>query len=402
MNNMENNRKIFSKFATYAFYLGVIIEVLLVLVDKSAFTNPIEGKIFRITFLLFLVKVIFTKYSLKEYIVIFLFCLLGVVSYYATGRNEVLRLIAMIAACKDIDMKKCLLLVFYMTLTGCAAIIFLSVTGIYGAISLTQDYGRGSVETRYVLGMGHPNALQCMVWALTVLGLYLYGKKMKLHHYGLVLLLNIGFFLLTDSKTSLLVTIFAVAMAFLTVKWKHIRGQKFIGCVGILSAIGSIGISVVIAANAYRIYDYIWNGDRSSITLLFVRLNDILNGRVRILVENDRFEGTVQTWSLFSRPENNYFFDMGWVRLFYWYGIIPGMVFVALIIWFLVYCYQKNDYMAITLTAALAVYNIVEAHIISDYLARNYLFFLLGASWCGMLKEVSQAYGTRGDKNDNI
>lgn len=46
--------------------------------------------------------------------------------------------------------------------------------------------------------------------------------------------------------------------------------------------------------------------------------------------------------------------------------------------------------MAITLTAALAVYNIAEAHIISDYLARNYLFFLLGGAWCGMLKEVGR------------
>lgn len=398
---MEINRKIFSQFAYYAFYLGVIIEVLLVLVDKSAYTNPIEGQIFRITFLLFLTKVVFTKYSLKEYIVIFLFCILGTVSYYATGRNEVLRLTVMIAACKEIDMKKCLSLVFYMTLTGCAAIILLSVTGIYGVISLTQDYGRGSVETRYVLGMGHPNALQCMVWALTVLGLYLYGEKMKLYHYGLVLLLNIGFFLLTDSKTSLLVTIFAVVMVFLTAKWKNIRGRKLIGGAGIFATIGSIGISVVIAANAYRIYDYVWNFDRSFITMLFVRLNEILNGRIRILVENDRFEGTIQTWSLFSRPENNYFFDMGWVRLFYWFGIIPGVVFVAFTIWFLVYCYRKNDYMAIALTAALAVYNIVEAHIISDYLARNYLFFLLGAAWCGMLKELVKDKNTERRKEQN-
>ncbi|WP_147424588.1 hypothetical protein [Parablautia intestinalis] len=388
---MENNyRSFFSKIANYSFYTGVIIEVLLVLIDKSAYTNPIEGQIFRITFLLFLVKIVFTRYSLKEYMAIFLFCALGVVSYCATGRNEVIRIIIFIAASKDIDMKKCLKAVFYMTLAGCIVIMFLSVTGIYGAVSLTRDYGRGSIETRYVLGMGHPNALQCMVWAVTVLGLYLYGEKMKWFQYGLVLLLNIGFFLLTDSKTSFLVTFFAIGMAFLAAKWRYIRGQKFIAGAGIFATVGSVGISVVIAANAYRIYDYVWHFDRSPITLLFFRLNEILNGRIRILVENNRFEGTVQTWSLFSRPENNYFFDMGWVRLFYWFGVIPGIVFVAFVIWFLIYCYRKKDYMAITLTAALAVYNIAEAHIISDYLARNYLFFLLGGAWCGMLKEVGR------------
>ena len=88
---MERNRTLFSKIAYFCFYAGIVSEVLIVLVDKSAYINPIEGQLFRLTFFLFLIKVCLTKYSRKEYLLIFLFCVLGVISYFTTERNEVLR-----------------------------------------------------------------------------------------------------------------------------------------------------------------------------------------------------------------------------------------------------------------------------------------------------------------------
>ncbi len=378
---MDRREKFINQISNIMFYAGITIEVLLVLIDKSAFINPVEGQIFRITFLLFLAKVCFTKYSLKEYTAILLFGILGAVSYFFTGRNEVLRLIIMLAACKNVDMKKCMKLVFYMMLTGCAAIIFLSVFGICGDIALTQEYGRGGVETRYVLGMGHPNALHCMFWALVLLGLYLYAEKMKWFYFIFLFIINYFFFLLTGSKTSFLVTALTVLLAMILAIFKNQIFKKLCVLAGYLATVFSVGISVVVAAQAYRVYNYVWHGDTAKITMLFVRLNDIFNGRIRILVENDRFEGTTGTWSLFSRPENNYFFDMGWIRLFYWFGIIPGCVFVTVVFVLMIYCYKKQDYMAALVVISVSVYSVIEAHVFSDYLARNYVFFLLGMYW---------------------
>lgn len=384
---MEKIRKKASEIAYGCFYAGVIIEVLLVLIDKSAYINPIEGQIFRLTFLLFLTKVCLTRYSAKEYATIVLFGIVGAVSYYVTGRNEILRAVIFIAACKNIDIKKCLKLVFYLTLTGCMVIMLLAVTGIYGTISLTQDYGRGCVETRYTMGMGHPNALQCMVWALTILGLYLYGEKMKWYHYGLILMINVFFFLLTGSKTSFVVTLFSMGMVLIVSRSGLLQAKKWISRLGILVCGGSVGISVFAAANAYRLYDHVWNYDNSRITMIFWQLDRILTGRIYTLIDNERFEGAIRNWGMFSSPENSYYFDMGWVRLFYWYGIIPGCIFLLVMACLLVYDYRRNDYMGIALITALFVYTIAEAHIISVYLARNYLLFLVGGAWCGMLQK---------------
>lgn len=381
---MDRTREIFSKIAYWSFYIGIILEVLIVIIDKSNYTNPIEGQLFRVTFLLFLIKLCLTRYSLKEYIIIFLFGILGTISYFATGRNEVIRLVVMIAACKDIDMQKCLKCVFYITLAGCMAIMLLSITGTYGAASLTQDYGRGSVETRYTLGMGHPNALHCMVWSLILLGLYLYAERMRWYYFAVPLVINYIFFLLTDSKTSFLVTTLTILLTMLLVFVKNEVLKKLCVIAGYIGTAFSVGISVLIAANAYRVYDYVWNGDRTEKTLFFVKLNEVFNGRIRILVENDGFEGTVGTWSLFSRPENNYFFDMGWIRLFYWFGIIPACVFLAMVLLLMIYCYRKRKYMAAVVIISISVYSVIEAHVFSDYLARNYIFFLLGAYWYQM------------------
>lgn len=68
---MTRTKEILSKTAYYCFYVAVIIEVLLVLIDKSAYTNPFTGRIFQLTFLLFFIKVCLTKYTPKEYGIIF-------------------------------------------------------------------------------------------------------------------------------------------------------------------------------------------------------------------------------------------------------------------------------------------------------------------------------------------
>ena len=309
---MKIEQKQIEKIAYGSFYLGVIIEVLMVIIDKSALINPIEGRLFQLTFLLFLIKTCLTRYDKKEYAVIAAFLALGAISYFVTGRNDIIRIVMFLAACKNVDMQKCLKLVFYMTLTGCLLIMFLSFFGIGGGIALTQDYGRGSVETRYTFGMGHPNAIQCMVWALTVLALYLYGEKWKWYGYVAALVVNVGFFFLTDSKTSLAAGVLAIGFTWIICKCKGEKIRKACGIGSILITFGSVILSVLVAFNAHYVYEYDWGTDTSKTAYLYKILDRVLTGRIRTLVGTTRWEGTVSTWRLFSEPVNNYYFDMAY------------------------------------------------------------------------------------------
>ena len=215
-----------SRIPWLLFYVGLTIELLVVIIDKSNYTNPIEGYLFRITFLLFAAKLLLTKYDYRAWAVILLLEAVGLLSYRVTGANDMIRIVTFTAACKDIPLKQMLKYVFYVTLAGCVVIILLSVTGIYGEISLTQAYGRESAEetryvgveaeeeTRYTLGMGHPNALSCMFLMLAALSTYIWFERMKWYSYLFLMLLNVGIYMLTGSKTSMLITTAFILGAF--------------------------------------------------------------------------------------------------------------------------------------------------------------------------------------------
>ena len=381
----------------YLFYAGLTMELLMVIIDKSNYVNPIEGRLFQMTFLLFAMKLLLSDYSRKEWCVILLLELAAFAFYRLNGENELIRIVTFVAACKEIPLKQMLKYTFYVTLAGCTAIVVLSVAGIYGEVSLTQVYGRDGAamarytgeilgtETRYTLGMGHPNALFCMFLMLTALATYVYFEKMKWYVYLFLMMLNVGVYVLTDSRTGMLITtIFLIGACVLTY-CRFLREKAFIYLCGLLIFVLCIGFSVDAAASAQKVREAQWNayyyldpgGDKH--TLFMMKIDDLINGRIVSLTDSENNDGSIETWSAFSKPRNmNYYFDMGWVKLFYRYGIVPGSLYLAACLMLLWRLYRKKDACGLLLFATFAVYTVVEAHLISVYIGRNYLLMMMG------------------------
>ena len=381
-----------------AFYIGLTIELLMVIVDKSNYINPIEGYLFRVTFLLFACKLMLTRYERREWVFLILLEGIGFISYRITGANDIIRIVTFVAACKGIPLKEMLKYTFYVTLAGCLAIVALAVTGIYGDISLTQAFGHEAAETtryigeeaaeetRYTLGMGHPNALSCMFFMLVALGVYVWFDRMKWYSYLFLLLLDAGVYLLTRSKTSMLITTAFLFGAFLMGRAKKLQKMTFFYVCGLLVFVLCIAFSVDAAVCAQRVRDAQWNEffywdprDNAHIVTLG-RIDRHINGRIISLTDSDNNDGMVQTWSAFSCENNmNYYFDMGWVKLFYRYGVIPGSLYVAANLALLWQLWKRRDACGLVLFVLFAVYTVVEAHLISVYIGRNYLLMMLGA-----------------------
>ena len=386
-----------SRLPWFLFYAGLTIELLIVIADKSNYTNPVEGQLFRITFLLFAVKLLLTDYSKNQWCAIILLEAAAFLSYRTTGANDLIRFVTFVAACKDIPLRQMLKYTFYVTLSGCAVIILLAVTGIYGAVSLTQAYGHESMEstlyvgvdaaseTRYTLGMGHPNALACMFLMLVVLGVYIWFKQMKWYSYLFIMLLNIGIYALTKSKTGVMIaTVFLIGACVLGY-CRTLQEKAFIYICGLLVLIFCLGFSVDAAVCAQRVRDAQWSEffyvnprDNGHIVAL-ARIDRFLSGRIMTLTDSTYNEGMIQTWSAFSKPGNmDYYFDMGWVKLFYRYGIVPGILYILAQLALLWQLYKRKDACGLLVFATLAVYTVIEAHLISVYLGRNYLLMMMG------------------------
>lgn len=364
------------KIAKVLFYIVLLTELGIVLIDKSAYINPIEGRLFQITFLLCMVKIGITKYSLKEWLVMAAFFLLGAISYFATGRNEIIRVVAFIAAAKDIPVKQALKVTFYVTLVGVLCLVAMSLLGVIGSLYLEMDFGRGGIERRYCLGLGHPNTLHCMAWALITLGIYLYMEKMKWYHYLILFLGNIGLYLLTISRTGVLAVSVTILLGMALSMLPSLRNKKWIYIAGMAGCIFCVLFSILAAAKGHD-WKFLEWVDRY-----------VTN---RILFAN--YYTGMDKWSLFSDPSATSYQDMGFVRLFYWYGIIPGIVYLAVKGIHLFYCYKKKDAAAFLVITMFVLYTVFEAHAISVYLTRDYALLLMIGTWSDVFGLRSEVEG---------
>ncbi len=383
------------KCSECAFFIALIIEVVLVVIDKSAYTNPIEGRVFQITFLLFFLKLILTEYSLKEYCLIGLFCLFGLWIDQAADRNEILRFVVFIASCKNIDIKKALKVTLWLTVAGCVIIALLSITGVYGDLTVIKEYPgeyAGQITKKlYVFGMGNANAFHCMFFSLTLLGMYLYHDRMKWWGYVSIVVINSGLFLLTDSKTGLGITTISVFGMYLTrqlMKKERYAGlRKGFGTVCIIICILCVVASAWLASVSWKINHYrwsIWDFDRKKSSFL-MKLDGMLTGRIRILTGTDNWDGAIQSWRWFPVKGHEAYFDLGFVRVFYWYGIIAAVLLLGIIVYVLVYFHHQERYPEMMMITLIAVYTIIEAHFVSVYLARDYVVYFIGACWGEMI-----------------
>lgn len=367
------------KTGEICFWIALVIELLIVIIDKSAYINPYEGWLFRITFVLFGLKVATTKYTLKEWICMIVFGIIAAISYFVNEKDEIVRVVVFIAACKDLPLKNILKTTLFITAAGSLVLFLLSVTGIYGALSVTANFGRGPspgiIETRYCFGMGHPNAFQTMMFMMTVLSMYIYEKKMKWYHFVLLFGINFLAYLYTDSNTSLLVTVAAIVGVAVMKYWKWLQKSSFAYWVGMFLV---TGIVIFSAAGSHYGRE----------TQFMHELDYLLNGRFQTAhaIEASRIEN----WKLFAVPENTEFFDAGFIKVFYWYGIIPGCLYVFANLYLVYQSYKKQDYALLVMVVAFTVFTIMEAHLISWYILRNYLFVVLGYYWYQPFAEMQE------------
>lgn len=362
----ENRRFCLKRIADYAFYVAITIELALVILDKSIYIIQYESQWFRLTFALFLIKLVFSELDREELVPVGAFILLGVISYLITGRNDILRLVVMIGACKNVNHDKLFKYVFFFTACGCIVLIILSFCGI-GIFSLTRDFGRGEITTRYCLGLGHPNALHCMFWALSLLYLYIYGNRRKWINILVILAANVGLFILTDSRTGFIATMFTIVLYTVM----SLKLPKSVEKLMVYATYAGIVLSFVVSALMMS-HKFFWTRLRG--------LDELLTGRI-IGTHMEIMEAKTFFWMPFSMRGRDLQTDLGLVKMFYWYGYVPTIIFIVMCFLLIRTAVKSGDRLALVVVTSTIFYSIFEGHDVSVFLLRNYIFLLLGKYW---------------------
>jgi hypothetical protein len=353
----------FHRLLTALFYAGFLTELVIVIIDKSALVNPYEGQLYRLTFLCFLFKLLSERFTLRERGYLLFFLVLSCVSYLASGRNELLRCTVFAAAMVRMDVKHLMKCMLAVTAAGCLVLNVLSLTGVLGTVFLTADYGSG-VETRLCLGLGHPNSLHCMAAVLVLLFLYLYHDRLLPWAYALLFAGNGVLLYFTRSQMGALAmaggTLLQAAMDHLK---KDTAKDALCRCMELLLALGLV----------FSLLAAIFN---PSYHPWMQRLDSLMTGRVGSLWDTTFHEGTLSSWRWFSDRNSDRFFDLGWVRLVYWYGVIPAVVILDFLFRWLRFLRRNRQTAAFVMLSVLSVYTVFEAHLVSEYLGRNVLLLL--------------------------
>lgn len=352
-----------------AFYLGLLFEIIIFSLDRCSWINPYQSMMFRITFVLFVIKCICTRYDKKQWIAIVLIAVLSIVTYKFSGKDEAVRFGVFVISMKDLDLKRVLRFDYILMSLSVAVLGILAILGIMGEVVSSPGYAEKADAFMLSMGLGSSNTWAIQIWVLVALMLFLYYDRFDTKAYIGIIFGAFALYALSKTSTALIMMIFTGIGGLLIYKSNKLKQSRFIYYIGMLITLACVGFSVF-AAKISKWWDFQPEWQR--------KLDTILTGRITCIYAFENGGGVLKNWKLFGSDIFIEYFDMGIVRMFWWYGIIPGIIIVIAVLYLLYDQYLRKDYMGALLTVSIVIFSVFEAHFISEFLCRNYLLFMFG------------------------
>ncbi len=349
------------------FTAGLVLELIIMLAGHCSWiTLPYSGRVAQVAFVLFGCKILTTRYSIREWGIIAVMGILGVISYVTSHDEYVVRAVVMVIAAKDIDEIFNVKIVFYASAVASLLIIILAALGIQGQVMDVRDYGRGGIEARWCLGFNHANNLHCVYWYLTALLLYVRKGILKWWGYVLILTANVMLFVLTASKTGLIATTLLIA-AVAVCQWKKEIANRWWPYI--------LGIVSVIACVAMTILGATYGNANGASRFLDRFLNQRLNMCHDIAYIGD--------WTFFPGPrELRKIVDNGMASFAYIYGIVFFVILVAVIIYMMIRAHSEKNVMLLMLTVTFTyVWFMESTFAMNTSLLCTLLYIILFNRW---------------------
>lgn len=307
-------------------------------------------------------KVMLEKYTLKESIKILILTVLGCICVFVSGETSILIAFCVVIGMKNVDYKVVLKLVFWIRLFTTVILVVLALNGKIQNVVLTRSSGISI--SRNALGYTHPNTFGIYCFILISLWFILYGHRRWGYKVVVSLIIGLWQYRMTQSRTAILLIMLFLALVLVS-KLKNM--EKYIK--------KGAGYGIVAGAVISFIIPKLIN------IPIIGKINIFLNSRISLSesylrVYGVRLFGSHISMSLSSG--NYWFLDSGYLNLFIRFGLLVGIIYVAL---FISMC-RKLDFDNIYIYIAaivFAMYGLVE-NILASFLY-CYLWVLMGAAF---------------------
>lgn len=315
-------------------------------------------------------------YSRTEKLILGICLLMGIFLYMASGINTGIKAPVYIFALKEINIRK----LFRWML---AALIAATV-GVMAA-SLFWDFGKKSIEdyregilfsgTRYSLGFDHPNMLQFLMFSILSYCLFLYGKRMTLLQYAVLGIGYAALFFVTYSRTGFLAGVLVLVLAVLF-RFTDLQPMN-----------RALLAAYVLLTGMFFVFSFMAAAGIRDMKLIQV-VDDIIGGRVSQLdIHAGSMEAAlpcISNWRIFSSHSNKNRYDLGYVQIFYYYGIIPAVMYFLFLFRAFYRGVVRKDKFGCLALAGFSIYLFTESLYFSNYLTRDFMLMAAAGVWFGV------------------
>lgn len=328
MKRILENLKSFIDQKKYFFYIiPLIIYINITLIDTTTtfFNESLMTYKSLIKYLcigVIIIKILICdmkNYRKNNYIRLIIILIIFSLSSLFSKNRAIIQYFFIILGSYNLDFKKILKYVLIGEGICVLTIIILSVLNVIS----NRVFGRNNSEVqRYSLGFQYATYPALFVWYLTMLYIYLRGKKTKIYEYIILLLLSIILYRVTNSRNELLFSICAIGIAIVYNKFNIPKLKALVNCMGKYSIIFFSLLSILLM-NMYDPGDSKWK-----------KIDSFVSGRLKysyICKKNYEVKlfGNEMEWIGLSDiyegkyKESEFFFvDNSYLNILYNYGII--------------------------------------------------------------------------------
>lgn len=333
---------------------------------------------------------IFEKRNTDKIIILVIAEIIGVLVYANTGINTWIKAPVYIYALSGIQKKKYCKMSFAIIVIVSVIVCILNTFWDVGNTYLISDASRGINGKRYSFGYINPNRFMgIMIMAISFF-ILAYSSQMSLKVYVALAIVHYIAYVLTDSRTSLIIGEFIIVAAYIAQKEinKKIKSADILLLIFVLGIFVMTLISLMSASGVENRTIYI--------------IDKLIADRIRQLGEYTDLEeyalGYVQNWKIFGSRMNKNSYDMGYVGLFYYYGVIPAICDLVFMMYCAIKAWKNDRTVELVVMIGASVFLFMESLYISNYMPLHFSMLVcamqLGNEQSDLYKVKTDAFPT--------
>ena len=350
----------------YFFWAAFLFELVYLIFRKSDFYLPEENKWIVGVACLYLIKILLTRYTKREWCIIAFLALVSLLAYCTVQNVDYFRILVFVVASKGINRQTAFELTGLSLICMTLLLVVRCLLGIQGTLVDIGEFGRGITEMRYRFGFSHANQLHYTVFCIIAVYLWVRKEKLTWKEYFLLLVSNTALLYLTRSRTGALTIYLMILGSALMHYSRRLRESNWVYNLGYVALAGVTGIALIgrFVDTDHVLYPYLWKIDMA------------LTGRLNLA-----YRTSPRPLQLFSNRAGGET-DMGFIMQANANGIVMTVLFLVAIIGLLYAIGRKKDWASYVLLLATLLYILTEnQQTFLGWASQSFVVLLLIDQW---------------------